>query len=49
MKRPWPTRSSTLSPKIQRYHMLPMTCNQLPCRNIEVISVGAEKYAGTTP
>ena len=33
MNRPWPTRSSTLSPKIQKYHMLPMTCIQLPCRN----------------
>src|ERR1700749_1055476 len=49
MKRPWPTRSSTLSPKIQRYHMLPSTCDQLPCRNIDVMSVGAAKYAGTTP
>ena len=29
--------------------MLPSTCDQLPCRNIDVISVGAEKYAGTTP
>src|SRR3954464_13380631 len=49
MKRPWPTRSSTLSPKIHRYHMFPSTCDQLPCRNIDVISVGAVKYAGTTP
>src|SRR3954447_21555852 len=49
MKRPWPTRSSTLSPKIQRYHMFPITCDQLPCRNIDVISVGALNVAGTTP
>src|SRR4029077_8280031 len=49
MKRPWPTRSSTLSPKIHRYHMLPITCDQLPWRNIDVTSVGGEKFAGTTP
>ena len=46
MKRPWPRRSSTLSPKIHRYHMLPMTCDQLPCRNIEVMSVGRAEVRG---
>src|SRR5712672_2739168 len=49
MNPPCPTRSSTLSPKIQRYHMLPITCIQPPCRNIDVMSVGHEKCAGTTP
>src|SRR5947207_13304628 len=49
MKRPCPTRSSMLSPKIHRYHMLPMTCDQLPCRNIELTRVGVLKSAGTTP
>src|SRR5436305_1916615 len=29
--------------------MLPRTCDQLPCRNIELMSVGGAKYAGTTP
>ena len=29
--------------------MLPMKCVQLPCRNIELTSVGALKSAGTTP
>src|SRR5437867_3597424 len=32
----WPSRSSTLSPKIQRYHMFPIRCSQPPCRNIDV-------------
>ena len=35
-KRIAPSRSSTLSPKIQRNHMLPMRCIQPPCRNIDV-------------
>jgi hypothetical protein len=29
--------------------MLPSTCDQLPCRNIEVISVAGANAAGTTP
>ena len=29
--------------------MLPITCIQPPCRNIDVISVAHAKYAGTTP
>ena len=29
--------------------MLPMTCDQLPCRNIDVTSVEAWNAAGTTP
>ena len=29
--------------------MLPITCIQLPCRNIDVMSVGGAKSAGTTP
>src|SRR6476659_7697629 len=37
---PCPSRSSTLSPKIQRYSMLPPRCTQPPCMNIDVKSVG---------
>ena len=29
--------------------MLPATCRKPPWRNIEVITVGHEKYAGTRP
>src|SRR5262249_55895657 len=47
--RPCPKRSSTLSPKIHRYHMLPITCDQLPCRNIDVKRVETRKWVGTTP
>jgi hypothetical protein len=49
MKRPWPKASSTLSPKIHRNHMLPMMCDQPPCRNIEVMRVIGRTAAGTTP
>ena len=42
-------RSSTLSPKIQRYSMLPATCRSPPCRNIEVKTVTHENAAGTRP
>ena len=34
-----PSQSSTLLPKIQRNHMLPIRCIQPPCRNIEVSTV----------
>src|SRR5688572_26761361 len=37
---PWPKRSSTLSPKIQRYSMLPNRCAHPACMNIDVKSVG---------
>src|SRR6266550_307908 len=42
-------RSSTLSPKIQRYSMLPATCRRPPCTNIDVKTVTHEKAAGTRP
>ena len=41
--------SSTLSPKIHRYHMLPMTCDQPPCRNIDVTSVTRREVARHDP
>ena len=37
-------RSSTLSPKIHRYSMLPPKCISPPCRNIEVMSAIGENY-----
>ena len=49
MKRPWPMRSSTLSPKIQRNSMFPRKCIHPPCRNIDVNTELSVKLAGTTP
>ena len=56
---PCPMRSSTLSPKIQRYHRLLIRCSQPPCKNTEVSSGRASlavravqspvKFTGTTP
>jgi hypothetical protein len=44
-----PSLSSTLSPKIQRYHMFPKRWSIPPCKNIEVKRVIRENLAGTKP
>src|SRR5262245_2715968 len=42
-------RSSTLSPKIHRYHMFPMKCIQPPCRNMDVMSVATSTGMDVSP
>ena len=44
-----PSRSSILSPKIHRNHMLPSTCIQPPCRNMEVKTVAQPELVRDQP